>query len=130
MSVQVHIVDGPLSLASLWAAEGAGALITFEGVVRGTEDGRALVALDYQVYEPMASKQLHALCRELIDRHQILAMEVTHSRGRVGVAQCSFRLRVASQHRKQGLAAMDEFIDRMKKDVPIWKTCVYPEDGR
>jgi molybdopterin synthase catalytic subunit len=38
--------------------------------------------------------------------------------------QCSFRLQVASAHRAEALAAMTEFIDRLKRDVPIWKSPV------
>jgi len=37
---------------------GAGALLVFDGIVRHMEDGRELAALDYEVYEPMATQQL------------------------------------------------------------------------
>jgi molybdopterin synthase catalytic subunit len=106
---------------------GAGALLCFEGVVRPTEDGRALIALDYEAYEPMAQQQLDALGRHIVERHGLLALQVEHSRGRVPVGLVAFRLRVASAHRQEGLAAMEEFIDRMKRDVPIWKTPVFDE---
>ncbi len=124
MSVQVQIVEGPLVPTPRRKIEGAGALVEFEGIVRGQEEGRAIAALEYQVYEPMASRELVRLAEELIARHGVIEMSVEHSRGSVRVGECSFRLRVWAKHRKEALAAMDEFIDRMKRDVPIWKSAV------
>jgi molybdopterin synthase catalytic subunit len=125
--VSVSLVDGPLGPAEPWAVAGAGALLHFEGVVRPTEDGRALTALEYEAYEPMARQQLDALARQVVEQRGLLALDVRHSRGRVPVGLVSFRLRVAASHRDEALAAMGEFIDRMKRDVPIWKNPVFDE---
>lgn len=125
MSVRVTISDGPLGAAKPERVEGAGAVVAFEGVVRRMEDGEALVALDYQAYEPMATRQLTRLGEELSGRFGLLGVFVEHSRGRVAVGEVSFRLVVAAPHRKEALRAMDEFIDRMKRDVPIWKSPVW-----
>jgi molybdopterin synthase catalytic subunit len=32
---------------------------------------------------------------------------------------------VAGRHRAESIAAMDEFIATMKRDVPIWKKAVF-----
>lgn len=125
MSVSVHILEGPLGPPVAWAhPAGYGAAVVFEGVVRPDEDDRPIAALDYEAYEPMASRQLRALGESLVAEHGLMAMCVEHSTGRVGVGECSFRLRIVSAHRKESLAAMDAFIDRMKRDVPIWKKAV------
>jgi len=125
MNSQVHIIEGPLAPSPApWEVEGAGAVICFEGVVRPTEAGCRILALDYEVYEPMASEMLRALADELAGRFALLGVCVEHSRGRVAVGQRSFRLRVGSRHRLEGLSALAEFIDRMKQDVPIWKSAV------
>lgn len=124
MSVHVAIVDGPLEGASPsgpWPA-GAGAMVEFLGVVRATEDDRLIEALEYQAYLPMAEQELRRLAELIVETHGLIAIGVWHSRGRVPAGRASFRLVVASAHRKQALAAMDEFIDRMKRDVPIWKS--------
>lgn len=126
MSVEVRISDGPLPAVSRGAA-GAGAVVCFEGVVRGEEDGRALDALDYEAYEPMASRELAALAERSVHKHALLGIDVWHSRGRVAVGEVSFRLIVRAAHRAEGLAAMSEFIDEMKRDVPIWKSPVWKE---
>jgi molybdopterin synthase catalytic subunit len=127
-SVAVDIVDGPLPAAAPAPhVEHAGALVSFEGIVRPIEDGRRIAALDYEAYQPMAQAQLRRLAEDVLHRHGLLGVRVEHSRGRVPAGACSFRLRIASRHRPEALRATEEFIDRMKRDVPIWKTAVFAE---
>lgn len=130
LSVCLHL--GPLAFAAPAdpCPGRTGAWVVFDGVVRRAEEGRALAALDYEAYEPMASCLLERLARGLAMRHtqgkaQILAVHVWHSVGRVPVGACSFRLAVASAHRKEALAFTDEFIDAMKQQVPLWKLPVF-----
>jgi molybdopterin synthase catalytic subunit len=125
MSVAVHILPGPLGAPVAWTPPpGHGALLCFEGVARPNEQGRAILALHYEAYEPMASIQLAEIARQIVAQFGLMGLCVEHSVGRVDAGRCSFRLRVASPHRKEALAAMDLFIDRLKRDVPIWKTAV------
>jgi molybdopterin synthase catalytic subunit len=129
MSVSVKIIDGPLAPAAEDSrAEGKpgdlGAVLRFEGIVRALESGKPIVALDYEVYQPMAERQLETIAEEVIKQNGLLAVRVEHSRGRVPVGGCSFRLVVASSHRGPALRAVTDFADRLKQDVPIWKTAV------
>jgi molybdopterin synthase catalytic subunit len=121
MGIDVAIVDGPLPPPQPLLLEGAGALIVFEGIVRDLENGEAIAGLEYSTYEPMAQQMLHRIAAGIAERRGVLAMRIEHSRGLVPVGQVSFRLTVGSPHRKEAIAAMDEFIDTMKRDVPIWK---------
>ena len=131
MSVVISICPGPLSSERLLASHSAstahvvGATVVFEGIVRTDEAGRAIRALSYETYEPMASNSLTELAHDILSKHALIAITVEHSRGEVAVGQRSFRLVIESAHRKEALAAMDEFIDRMKRDVPIWKSPIY-----
>ena len=121
-AVAVRLHDGPLPVETgPYFPEGAGAAVTFAGLVRPLEDGRPIVALDYEIYEPMASRVLEDLVREMIESYGLVGIAVEHSRGRVGVGECSFRLQIAAPHRQEALTATAEFIDRMKRDAPIWK---------
>jgi len=126
MSVSVSIVDGALKpVASGERDARAGAVVCFEGVVRPDEDGRTIEALHYQTYEPMVQTMLREIAADVLKKHGLVSITVDHSRGRVVVGEVSFRLIVEAGHRKPALAAMDEFIDRLKKDVPIWKRAVW-----
>lgn len=102
-----------------------GARLRFEGVVRGVETGRGLAALDYQSYDPMAGAELAALARDTAVRHGLHSIVALHSRGRVAAGEVSFTLEVTALHRAETLAAVGEFIDRLKRDVPIWKRPVW-----
>ncbi len=121
MSATVTITPGPLPEASPISVAGTGASVVFEGVVRPDEDGHAITGLDYQTYEPLASTQLGTLAEQAINRKGILGVCVEHSEGFVPVGAVSFRLTIHAEHRKEALAAMDWYIDAMKRDVPIWK---------
>jgi molybdopterin synthase catalytic subunit len=129
MTITVHISDGPVPPAMPFTLPGAGAIITFEGIVRGEEDGRSIAALDYRTYEPMAQNMLEQIGQNLADRYGLFAIRIEHSRGPVPAGHASFRLTVISRHRKQAISAMDEFIDTMKRDVPIWKMPVFREES-
>jgi molybdopterin synthase catalytic subunit len=121
--VQAMIFDGPLKEPPPpFFSTGAGAVVSFEGRVRPEENGSTIRGLCYEVYEPMARDMLLAIADEIVCRHGLLGLRVEHSKGLVLVGECSFRLQVAGRHRQECLAAMSEFIDRLKRDVPIWKT--------
>lgn len=132
-TITVHILDGPLpETGDSPFVAGAGAMIRFEGVVRPEENARRISALRYEVYQPMAERQLQHLARQVMEQNPgVLGLLIQHSRGRVPAGQCSFRLVVASRHRAEGLNAMGSFIDQMKQDVPIWKSAefIVPEES-
>ena len=122
MSVHVRLTQGPLADATQTrVVNGSGAKIVFDGIVRPMEDEAEIVGLDYEAYRPMAEEQLERIGIQLLEKHGLLAMDIEHSVGFVPNYACSFRLIVDSKHRKEGLRAMDEFIDLLKQDVPLWK---------
>jgi molybdopterin synthase catalytic subunit len=123
-TVLASIHTGPLSHPLPVPCDGGGAVVLFEGRVRALENGRTIRGLCYEAYEPMARDMLVAIGQELLRRYGLLAVYVEHSKGLVPVGECSFRLRIAGRHRQESLAAMGEFIDRLKRDVPIWKSAV------
>lgn len=127
MNVDIELIEGPLGPSAPWRPAGAGAVVTFEGVVRPSEAGRPLEALDYEAYEPMTTRELRRMSEDVCEVHGLVGMRVAHSVGRVPVHRCSFRLEVAGAHRKEALSAMDAFIDRLKRTVPLWKVPVWAD---
>lgn len=131
MIVEATIIDGPVQpLAALDVPhrDEVGAALVFDGIVRRTENGRPLVALDYEAYDGMAQRELLAVAASVAATHRVLSFRVWHSRGRVPVGAASLRVEIHSRHRKESLAAMDQFIDRLKRDVPIWKRAIFAAD--
>lgn len=126
MSIGVWIVEGEIGPGDVKRpGPGVGAVLEFEGRVRGLEGDLPIDGLTYEVYEGMAERELERLAREAAARHGLIALSVWHSRGFVAVGGCSLRVRAESAHRGEALAAMAEFIAAIKRDVPIWKRPVW-----
>ena len=83
MSVLVFISHGALAnkhfsnvLNPAPDIQQVGATVVFEGIVRTDEAGRAIRALAYEAYAPMASNSLAELARDLRSKHGRLALTV------------------------------------------------------
>ena len=98
-----------------------GACVEFRGIVRELENGSALSGLRYEAHESMARAQLGRIFCELNVEHPIEAVLFVHRLGWVPVGEASMFARVLAAHRGEALAFCGAAIDRMKRDVPIWK---------
>ncbi|MSU32893.1 MAG: molybdenum cofactor biosynthesis protein MoaE [Pedosphaera sp.] len=98
-----------------------GAVITFLGVVRGTESGQSIAGLEYSAFVPMAEAQFHKLFDEADQRWPLHSVRLLHRLGPVGVGQISLWIEVGAAHRAEAFAACQWLIDEMKRVVPIWK---------
>ena len=122
----IHITLSPEKLeppAVPFPEDGAtGAIVEFYGVVRGQEQGREIEALHYEAYEDMARKQFEKIIAELNALHPVHSVAITHRLGNIPVGESSLHVRVRSAHRAEAFAFASRLIDRMKEDVPIWKS--------
>ena len=119
------LTDQPLSLDELYRAvesEETGAIVTFSGVVRRTEKGRAIEALDYDHYAAMAEKEIRRLMEEAHRRWPIQRIALAHRWGRVNVGDPSVIVAVGAAHRAEAFEACRFLIDELKRSVPIWKS--------
>ena len=98
-----------------------GALATFEGVVRNHTDGRAVLYLDYECYEPMAVKVMAEIGGQIARAHPIGRLAMVHRLGRMEIGETSVVVMAGAAHREAAFAAAREGIDRLKRSVPIWK---------
>jgi molybdopterin synthase catalytic subunit len=99
----------------------AGAAVWFVGVVRGTEEGRAISAIDYEAFQKMAEHQFQLLFKEAGKRWPVDSIRVVHRVGRVAVGEASIWVEVVAAHRDEAFAACQFVIAEMKRLVPIWK---------
>ncbi len=121
MTLAIDLQSEPLQLPEAKPEPGAGAVVRFEGRVRGEENGATIDALDYEAYMPMAQQQMEKIAREIESRHPCLAVRVRHRIGRVPVGEAAIIVEIAARHRGEAFAFLAEFMDRLKQDVPIWK---------
>jgi molybdopterin synthase catalytic subunit len=127
MDCEVTFVSGPISVpVKMPASREVGAIVEFHGIVRESEGEGKIAGLSYEAYEPMARREFDRIIAELSARHPIQAVLVIHRLGDVPVGEASLLVRVEAKHRGQALAFCGTLIDRMKEDVPIWKSPMRP----
>jgi molybdopterin synthase catalytic subunit len=100
---------------------GAGAIVDFWGVVRGTEDGREIEGIDYEAHAAMAEHQLRLIAQESAKNFRLEKVIVHHRVGFVSAGEASLFLQVKAGHRAAAFAASKWIVDELKKRVPIWK---------
>lgn len=116
----------PIDIAVLnqWATEpGAGAVVTFAGVVRDNNLGRPVDFLEYEAYTEMAEAKLRQVIQEARAQWpRIRRMAVAHRIGHLEIGQTAALVVVGAPHRDDGAFEAARFaIDRIKEIVPIWK---------
>lgn len=99
----------------------AGAIVTFIGTTRNNNDGRKVIALDYEAYPEMAEKELARLGEEAKKRWNIQRMAIVHRIGPVQITETSVIIAVSAAHRRDAFEACRFAIEEIKKSVPIWK---------
>lgn len=103
----------------------AGAIATFVGTTRNHNEGRKVIALDYEAYPEMAEKELARIGADAKQQWPICRMAIVHRLGPVQIGEASVIIAVSSAHRDAAFAACRFAIEEIKKTVPIWKKEVY-----
>ena len=120
----VAVTSAPLDLQALVAAvarDGDGAIASFSGVVRDHNQGRRVLFLEYEAYEPLAVKALQRIVDEAGRAWPGTRVLLQHRIGRLEVGEASIVIAAASPHRADAFAACRYAIERVKQIVPIWK---------
>jgi len=125
----VGVSDQPLDVAAhegSVAAAAAGAVVSFCGVVRDQDHGRAVVELEYQAH-PSAGDVLDALARRYSELPDVLALAVSHRVGTLAVGDVALVAVVATAHRSEAFAICAQLVDEVKATLPIWKRQVFAD---
>jgi len=114
-------IDEAALLSKRKMSEGMGAVVCFLGVVRGTEEDKAISAIEYEAFLRMAEHQFNLLFDQVEKRWPIESVRLVHRIGVVQVNEPSLWVEVVAPHRGEAFAASQWLIDEMKRVVPIWK---------
>ena len=129
--VLTEIISGPLSpFPSDDSRTNEGAELVFNGRVRDKEDGKKIIALDYEHYEEMADNELQKLAENTARKFKIIDLFCYHRIGSIPVGESSLHVVIWSKHRRESIDAMDYFIKELKKSVPIWKWAILSSGER
>ena len=125
MKRQLAITTEPINEVALIAqrqmSAGMGAVIYFLGVVRGSEDGKSISAIEYEAFDKMVTHQFNLLFDEMEKRWPVESVRLVHRIGVVKVNEPSLWVEIVAPHRGEAFAACQWLIDEMKRVVPIWK---------
>lgn len=105
-----------------------GAHSIFLGQVRNDViEGKMVSAIDYTAYEEMALEQMHKIRETIFEKYQLTCMHVYHSLGTVKAGEISLFVFTSSAHRKAAIAACEEIVERIKKELPVWGKEVFED---
>ncbi len=100
-------------------AGGAGAIVTFTGIVRDT--GARLAAMEIEHYPGMTERAITAIMEDARTRWQLTGVMVIHRYGVLQVGEPIMMVATAAPHRAAAFAAADFLMDYLKSRAPFWK---------
>lgn len=119
-----QVTESELSVeehAQLVREAGAGAVVTFGGIVRDHDDGRSVTSLYYEGH-PTAGEVLARVVSEVVGRRSGLrAVAVSHRLGALEIGDVALACAVAAEHRAEAFATCAELVDEVKARLPVWK---------
>ena len=118
------VIDTPIDAEAVRrAVEGPanGAVVVFYGAVRDRSADRRVTHLEYEAYVPMAEAAMTALGAEIAARHGLSAIACVHRTGRLEIGDTAVVVATSAPHRRPALDAVEDYVRRLKEDVPIWK---------
>lgn len=116
-----------LALQALVSASGIGGIALFVGQVRDHARGRSVTRLEYEAYPSMALEQMKAIVEAVEGEYPGTVCALHHRVGTLEIGDVAVIAAAGSAHRAEAFGATRELIERLKRDVPIWKREIGPD---
>ncbi len=119
----IRVTTEPLDIAEHEKAVAdprAGAVVSFAGVVRDHDHGRAVAALTYEAH-PSAEDVLRQVVAEISADPDVYAIAVSHRHGPLAIGDVALAAAVSTAHRGAAFTACGRLVDLVKQRIPIWK---------
>ena len=100
-------------------AKGAGAVVTFSGLVR--DEGGRLSGMEIEHYPGMTEKALASICDEAFKRWSLVDALVIHRHGPLKPGEQIMMVATAARHRADAFQAAEYLMDYLKSRAPFWK---------
>ena len=104
----------------------AGAVVSFQGVVRDHDGGRGVTLLEYEGH-PTAAAVLREVAAEIAADPDVYAVAVSHRIGTLQIGDVALAAAVSTAHRAAAFAACARLVDEVKARLPIWKRQVFSD---
>lgn len=119
----VDIRSVPLSVDEVLAAvtdPTAGGVVSFTGLVRSSDGGRVVTALEYSAH-PSALARMTEVVAGVGSAPGVVAVAALHRVGPLVVGDLAVVVAASAGHRDEAFVACRRLIDEIKAEVPIWK---------
>ncbi|MCV6596278.1 MAG: molybdenum cofactor biosynthesis protein MoaE [Mangrovicoccus sp.] len=110
------------------AHPGAGAVVTFTGLVRDLASGD-LQAMEIEHYPGMTEKAVEAYRAEAVARFDLAGAWVIHRYGPLKPHEPIMMVATAARHRADAFAAAEYLMDWLKSRAPFWKKEITARDS-
>jgi len=107
-------------------AKGAGAVVTFTGLVRDRASSGDVTTLHLQAYSPMTERGIERAAADTRARWDLTALRIIHRTGDMGPGEPIVFVATASPHRRAAFEAADFLMDYLKTEAVFWKKEVTP----
>lgn len=125
MSARVQTAPFDLAMELTGFGAGAGAIVTFTGVVR--DDTGTLVALEIEHYPGMTERALTEFGQQAAKRFDLTDWRVVHRYGPLKVGEQIMMVATAARHRKAAFDGAEFLMDWLKSRAPFWKREIGPD---
>jgi len=98
-----------------------GAVVSFSGVCRGSEDDQTVSALTLEHYPGMAEAEIARHAETAMSRWPLTGLTVIHRVGRISPGENIVLVLTASRHRQAAFQAAEFLMDYLKANAPFWK---------
>jgi len=128
--IQVEAFDpGAESNAFLAQSAGAGASVTFTGLVR-SRPADPVSTLTLECYPELAITQIGKAIAEAVARFGLLRASVIHRHGTLTVGEPIVQVMALAPHRQAAFDGASFLMDYLKTDAPFWKKEATPDGDR
>ena len=121
--VRAEVTEAPVSVTELADAvqdAAAGAVVTFEGVVRNHDAERAVTGIGYSCH-PTAGQVVKQIAQDVAQQGRVRALGVVHRVGNLTIGDAALAVAVSSDHRAEAFAVCSEIVEEVKMRLPVWK---------
>ena len=108
--------------------EECGAIAVFVGFVRGISDGKKVVRLEYERFDELYRIKLKEIIERIKGREGVVDVRIYHKVGSLKPGEDILYVVVMGKDRKAVFDPLQECVELIKRELPIWKKEVY-EDG-
>ena len=117
---------GAESNAFLHRAGGAGAAVTFTGLVRSQPDA-PVQSLTLDCYRELALNQIGRMVEQALERFALVDAAVIHRFGTLNAGEPIVQVMTLAPHRQAAFEAAEFLMDYLKTDAPFWKRETTPD---